>query len=459
MVPACKSASAKESARLPIPLRRPVTVPRAIVALIAGILVALGVAEVSAADPNYPAGKAAIKSVVYDPSLNAQKKVQKVKIILAMYENQGTTTTSPTTTSSTTTTPTTTTSTTTTTQPSGCDLNASPSTFSSVLAGASDGQTICLATGNYGTFQGTSKAVTIKAADGASPAMQINLASGDANFTIDGLRSMGGDVGAGVHDVTIRNSTFSSWIDFYSGPTPNFVLDHDTFNNIDSPRGAPNARVGLHYGGSTPSGVTLENSLLSGGDSDGVHTGVAVNVIDNEFANICEGPSSYNHTDAMQFEGSLGGVVRGNYFHDRCSGQMLTSYDGGTQGVLIEGNVLDTLRPAALEFYSDDGSIIRHNTLVWHPPSQCEYSQNCGQIDLNRKAADPAGRNTQVYDNVTTGVGVNNGSTVARSDHNVSGVDVPYVGGATPNTYSGFHLAPGSVGVGAASDGTNVGIR
>jgi hypothetical protein len=377
------------------------------------------------------------------------------------HPNKCPTTTTTTSTSSSTTTSSTTTSTTTTTTTTsgGCDLSASPSNFTTQLNAVAAGQTVCLATGNYGTFAGTNKAVTIKAAQGAAPTMKVSLGSGDSGFTLDGIQGMGGTVTAGARDITIRNSAFTSWLDFQSGPTPNFVLDHDTFININSPQGTPNARVGLHYGGSTASGVTLKNSLLQGGDSDGVHTGVGLNVLNNEFANICPTASSYNHTDAMQYEGSVGGVVRGNYFHDNCNGQMLTSYDGGTQGVLIEDNVLDTLRPAALEFYSDNGSIIRHNTLVWHPPSECAYSQNCGQIDLNRKSADPAGTGTQVYDNVTYGVGTNNGSTAARIDHNVSGSQVTYAGGASPTTYQGFHLAPGSVGKGAASDGADVGIR
>ena len=41
---------------------------------------------------------------------------------------------------------------------STCNASASPATFASVVSGASAGQTICLASGSYGTWSGTNKA-------------------------------------------------------------------------------------------------------------------------------------------------------------------------------------------------------------------------------------------------------------------------------------------------------------
>ena len=67
-----------------------------------------------------------------------------------------------------------------------CNLNATPSTFSSQVATATTGQTVCLASGNYGTWSGTSKAITIAPAPDASPTMSFDLGSGAANFTING---------------------------------------------------------------------------------------------------------------------------------------------------------------------------------------------------------------------------------------------------------------------------------
>ena len=74
---------------------------------------------------------------------------------------------------------------------SACSRNATPSTFASEVSAASAGQTVCLASGNYGTFQGTNKAITIRAAAGATPTMRYQFGSGDSGFTLTGLSGMG----------------------------------------------------------------------------------------------------------------------------------------------------------------------------------------------------------------------------------------------------------------------------
>ena len=71
-----------------------------------------------------------------------------------------------------------------------CDRSATPSSLASEVSAASAGQTICLETGDYGTWNGTNKALTITAASGASPQMTINFGSGDSGFTLDGMRGM-----------------------------------------------------------------------------------------------------------------------------------------------------------------------------------------------------------------------------------------------------------------------------
>ena len=45
-----------------------------------------------------------------------------------------------------------------------------------------------------------------------------------------------------------------------------------------------------------------------------------------------------------------------------CETQGITSYDHGTNGVIIENNVVDIPRPWGIELYSDVDSIVRHNT-------------------------------------------------------------------------------------------------
>jgi Bacterial TSP3 repeat len=337
-----------------------------------------------------------------------------------------------------------------------CNRNATPSTFAAEVSAATPGQTVCLASGGYGTFQGTNKAITIRAALGATPTMRYQFGSGDSGFTLDGLSGMGGNLGGGVSNVTVRNSAFNTCAEF-SGSNNNVVFEWNTHININATCG--NSRLGLNG-----SGVTIRASLMHGGDADGAFiSSNGVTVEGNRFIGLCQGPTG-NHTDGLQFgdpgdaSGGYNAVVRGNYFADtqNCGLQSLTSYDSGTKGALIENNVVDTTRPWGIELYSDEGSIVRHNTVRWYPDSQCVFGGlECGQIDITRKSADPPSTGTQVYDNVAV-VGAREGSSVARNDHNVDPQTVTYVGPLT--TWGGFHLAAGSVGKGAASDGRDVGI-
>jgi hypothetical protein len=343
-----------------------------------------------------------------------------------------------------------------------CDLNATTSDFAAQVTAATAGQTICLASGNYGTFSGTSKAITIAAATGATPQMLVNFGSGDGGFTLDGMTNMGGSFNSGSHDITVRNSAFNTCINFSNtAANANILLDSNTHLNIDATCG--NARIAL-FG----SGVTIRNSLIQGGDADGVFIAANnVTVENNRFIGLCIGATG-NHTDAVQFAdpgdpiGGYNAVVRGNYFADtlNCTLQSITSFDSGTKGALIENNVIDTHRWAGIEVYSDENSVIRHNTVKYYPDSDCSFNGLvCGQIDVTRKAdlLDPAGVGTQVYDNITTIVNFANGST-GNAHHNVSGQTAVYQGGANPTSHDGYLLASNSpVGKNAASDGTDIG--
>jgi hypothetical protein len=212
--------------------------------------------------------------------------------------------------------------------------------------------------------------------------------------------------------------------------------------------------------------LTISNSLLAGGDSDGVQSGVGVNVINNEFRDIRESGGT-NHTDNVQLLGAAGSVIRGNWVHasGNVTTQGIAAYDG-LRSSLIEHNVVDIPRAWGIEVYADQGSTIRHNTLPYRPPG-CYGGSPCGMIDVNRKSQDPAGSGTVVVDNVATGVTVMNGSTVAARHHNLlrqnsAAGDLlgtpAFAGGASPTSYAGYALAAGSPGKRAASDGTDIGI-
>ena len=285
--------------------------------------------------------------------------------------------------------------------------------------------------------------------------MRFNFTSGDANFTVDGVSGAGGSITGSAHDITVRNSSFNTTLAFDGPINSNILFDHNVHSGINAPLGSPNAMITLHYDSSQHSGITIQNSLFENGDADGIHPSIAVNILNNTFRNLCD--TGGNHTDNIQYQGANGGRVAGNYIYAdySCPTQGITSYDSGTHNVLIEDNVIDIRRPWGLEWYSDDSSIIRHNTMVWRPASQCFFNVTCGRIAITSKTQDPPGIGTEVYDNIAL-VDIDRAS-VNRNDHNISGQNVTYVGPTT--TYAGHRLAAGSVGERAGSDGLDVGIR
>ena len=348
--------------------------------------------------------------------------------------------------------------------PPRCDQSAAPGALAGAVGAAAPGQIICLTGGDYGTFSGARKAgvVEIRPAAGATATMRLDLANA-ANIALNGLTIPGGRLSGGsTQNVSIRNSHFTSHLSISGLANANVLLEHNTHANINSPGQAESpARIHLSYDSAVASGVTVQYSLLAGGDSDGIQSGVGLNIVNNEFRDINQGGP--NHTDAIQLLGARGTVIRGNYIHRSSTG--IVAYDG-LAAAIIEDNVLDLPnRPWGIELYSDEGSIVRHNTLAY---GSCDFNLPCGQIDLNRKSSDDAGYGTVVVDNVATQITVQGGSSAGARHHNLlrrgaaSGefTGTPsFTGGAHPTSYGGFTLAAGSLGKGAASDGADIGKR
>ena len=268
---------------------------------------------------------------------------------------------------------------------------------------------------------------------------------------------------AGAGPFTIRDSSFTDGL-FIDGVAKSGILvDHDSFVGINSCSGCDPAMVHLAYNSTTPSGVTIANSLFADGNADGIQTGVGVNIIGNEFRNLYEGSCSSCHTDPIQLIDAPGSVVRGNYVHDTADG--IVAYDG-LRNAKIEDNVVELVHGRwGIELYSDQNSVVRHNTLVYG--TGCDYAP-CGWIMLDRKTQDPAGTGTVIEDNIATAITQDDGSIAAKQDHNLvrrgSGRGnrrgVPrFIGGANPTTWYGFALANKSPGRRAASDGGDLGIQ
>lgn len=345
-----------------------------------------------------------------------------------------------------------------------CDRNATTATFASQVSAATAGQVICLATGNYGTWTGTNKAITVTAASGATPTMNVNFGSGASGFTLDRMSNMGGIIKDSTN-VRIQNSVFTSPVDVNGGTnTRGIVISHNNFLWTPPASETSNAKIKLNQT-TTPTTGTLANPAviveyndIQNGDLDGVHIGGGASMIvrNNRFMNLCD--VGVNHTDGLQFQGGRETLISGNYFYASrdCGTQGLTSFDSGTEGVIFENNVIDIPRDWGIEIYADKNSIVRHNTVVWHAAPYSVFDHATGNLLFRNKDEDPPGSGTQVYDNVGW---VNFVSpTTGTQHHNIDPSKVTYVGGANPTTHDGFLLANGSVGKGAASDGTDAGI-
>jgi hypothetical protein len=358
-----------------------------------------------------------------------------------------------------------------------CDLNATPATFASQVSAAASGQTMCLAAGNYGIWQGTSKAITIRPQSGVSPTLSVNLGNGDANFTIDGghVNDDSGTPGInmgpstfmqnpGPKNITIENVAITGsapgGVFEFDGPTNSgIVLDHDVWHDIMDT--GTEAAVRFSYSGN--SGVTIENSLFRDMVADALKLGAQMKAIHNEFVNVYPHGHSELHTDAIQIFGGTNDVLIGNLVHGNCE-QGIGAFDG-TSGNTIEDNVVVgcTAHSMALMGDKNPPSLVAHNTIIGSSTAVINCTSKPGEGPST----------TRIVDNIASGgIELTDGSdqpcTPSEDTHNMfrsgaTGHDfngIPqFVGGANPSTYAGFKLVPGSAGKKAASDGLDVGAR
>lgn len=269
--------------------------------------------------------------------------------------------------------------------------------------------------------------------------MSLNLDSGDANFTFDGIHGLGGDIN-GSQNIDVKNSVFASPLGIEGSTASNIVIENnDLTYSYTSGSGSPNGKIMLNESVSRSSGTA----------------GSAITI-----KNLCD--LGVNHTDMIQLEAGDSTVdIKGNYLYGPhgCASGGITSYDGGTSGVIIESNVVDIPRDWGIELYSDTSSIVRHNTVVWHNATYSSFGNGTGIIQANSKSGSPNGSGTHIYDNVGFAqiVSPNTGT----ADHNVDPSTVSYVGGTlgSSSTYADAMLASGSPGIGAADDGSDDGIQ
>jgi hypothetical protein len=372
----------------------------------------------------------------------------------------------------------------------GCNLTATTATFAAQLSAATPGQTLCLATGNYGTFTGASKAspgVTIKPSAGASPTMIIQFATPSPAITgliFDGTGGTftisTGYISGPTHDVTFRGGIIIRELDFYLGPNNNACGSCAQFNNANIVLDGANIQAVGEAGGfegritivsgavqTVDAGITIKNSEFHDGCWDGVQfatgdggaRGVTIGP-NNEFHNIKQSGCTA-HVDSIQFvggNGNAGPIITGNYFHDieHC----LVMFDGSDPATITNNvcvNPVDSSNGFNLGG-STTATTVQHNTLVG-TTFQCTFSSGgnvCKGAISNNIVATPVEVSGGGAPSVNNYNLCTSGSCAGANS--INGTPT-YTGGANPTTYAGFALTAGSLGHNAGSDGHDIGVN
>jgi Right handed beta helix region len=359
----------------------------------------------------------------------------------------------------------------------GCALNATPSTFASQVSAASAGQTVCLASGNYGIWHGTNKVITIAPQQGATPTMGLAFATGASGFTINGGRATytqtwgiqvnqtwnnGPAFDTGAQNITIKNTDFNVQTDVENLKNANILFDHNVWHDING--FTYDVALWLGYSAGVDSGVTVQNSLFRDMSSDGIQTGDQMRILNNEFVNVYPNAAGGNeniHTDAVQLYGATNTTIIGNFVHGHCE-QGIGAFDG-TASNTIEHNVVVGCTAHSMVLGGDTpGSTLEYNTIVGDPngsliecaskpgegPSVTVITNNISQGGINESGSNrvnctPSQDNHNMFS-----------SGARSSDMNSTPV---FVGGSSPSTFSGYALASGSPGSTGASDGGQIG--
>ena len=344
------------------------------------------------------------------------------------------------------------------------DLHATPANLSGVFASAQGGDVIHLAAGSYSQVNGGAKAgrVTLVPEPGAS--VSVSLGSSPSNITVSGVTIPGATL-RGAHDITIANTTFTDTLNIVSTvPNANILIDHDVFNNISPCGSCPEGRVTVTTDGSRPpgpSGVTISNSVFSGGNSDGVQiTGNANGVVvgpGNEFSNLAQ--SSSVHTDSIQLYGASDTTITGNYIHDAAEGIMAP--DGGDSGFLhIENNVFSRIDQQGVYLGFKPGLVLNHNTfsagVMLHDDPTKGGSPTVGAVIKNNILLNGVAKQNLM----ANAIAVEDYNLLAGGSgaHDIKAGKPTFAAGAAPTSFPGWLLAPGSVGAKAADDGADMGI-
>jgi hypothetical protein len=358
-------------------------------------------------------------------------------------------------------------------------LGSSPypaAALESALQSAAGGSTICLSSGTAGQIDlysvSPSSNVTVQPASGATVYLgNIDVGANTHNVTFTGFSGLGG-VGIGSSgascctNLSFTHDTFTGESYVRNVVNSNIMFAHDTFNNINECSGCFEGRIEVvSSSGSQPDGVTIENSIMSGGNTDGVQDhGSGTQILDNEFANIIESNCGGIHCDAIQTVGATGTVIAGNYFHNTTDCFLM---DDGGANITIKNNECGPMASDSsfwIQFGGISGITFTHNTITGttagsygtdngNPSSNVTWTNN---IEYSTPSLNPgqslSGTTTEDYNLVQSCT-----APLCGGSHDIKGLPT-FVGGAQRSTWAGFALASGSLGLANASDGLNRGI-
>jgi hypothetical protein len=190
-----------------------------------------------------------------------------------------------------------------------------------------------------------------------------------------------------------------------------------------------------------------------------------VQVLNNEFANLSQSGCDPLHVGGIQLYGGLHAKLIGNYFHDNgdSAGGLSMPADGG-DSVYVADNVwvCTCIYPWSIQAAGTHNGTFVHNTFAGG--GGIHFYTEQGAVAAGNVVRD------NVFTNPSNGITWDSASAGkwGTQDHNLdsgmSGIgDITgtavWTGGSHPTSYAGYHLAPGSPGKSAASDGADMGIR
>ena len=377
--------------------------------------------------------------------------------------------------------------------PSGSCTTTISSGLATAIQNAAAGATICLNGGSYGSLNLTnvrkSADVTVEPVSGTSATIGAVTLQNSSHLHFTGANGSL-TVGSSTLDSTNTLPNCSDHITFDHlrflgfGIFPRcasmaILVDHANMDNLLPAQGGE-GRINvqaLNEGPAADQGITISNSTFNGPTSGwasatsncakGIQIlggAYGVRVIGDEFARepdqgTCD-PVNGIHIGGVQIYGGTHTYLQGNYFHDNgSSAGGLAMGDGDYTTAEDNVWVCSCVYPWSIQAFATQGSIFRHNTFA-----------GGGGIHFQYQSGYPA--NNIIRDNVFTdpsnGITDSSGANWGTQDHNlnsglsgsgnITGLPV-WIGGSSPTSYAGYHLAAGSPGKGAASDGLDMGIR